>query len=195
MTMDAKDKWFHGNISREEAEDLVRKAKVNGSFVVRSSRSVKGAYAISLLHCGNVHTYRILATPEGKFAVQTSSGVQNRKFLSVDDLVEEYRAPKNGLVCALTNPVGRISAVPALPERNVVPTAPKNVLPSYFVVESTPEVVEESIRNCVICMDSVVNTFFQPCGHVCCCMDCSAGIRQCPLCRIRITKFQKAYLS
>lgn len=60
-----------------------------------------------------VHTYRVLPTDNGFLAVQTLNGVQQRKFKSISDLVFEYKNPQNGLICALTNPVG--PTTPKLP--------------------------------------------------------------------------------
>lgn len=36
---------------------------------------------------------------------------------------------------------------------------------------------------CVICFEVTRLLIFVPCGHVCCCEQCSVGVNQCPLCR------------
>lgn len=36
---------------------------------------------------------------------------------------------------------------------------------------------------CVVCFEVTRLLIFVPCGHVCCCEQCSAGVNQCPLCR------------
>lgn len=43
------EKWFHGHMSRQKAEELLQNAGIDGSFVVRSSESIAGAYALSVL--------------------------------------------------------------------------------------------------------------------------------------------------
>uniref|UniRef100_A0A146M263 E3 ubiquitin-protein ligase LRSAM1 n=3 Tax=Lygus hesperus TaxID=30085 RepID=A0A146M263_LYGHE len=55
------------------------------------------------------------------------------------------------------------------------PSAPPDPAPS----PSAPDYETE----CVVCMNSQCEMVFVPCGHVCCCQECSQNLRQCPLCR------------
>ena len=50
-------------------------------------------------------------------------------------------------------------------------------------------------RTCQVCMDAEVSTAFCPCGHVVCCVQCSALVKECPLCRAHITYAQRVFFS
>ncbi|CAJ0966388.1 unnamed protein product [Ranitomeya imitator] len=55
----------------------------------------------------HVHTYRILPDDEDHLAVQTSLGVQVRRFKTLGDLIALYLQPNQGMVCTLLYPVER----------------------------------------------------------------------------------------
>lgn len=46
---------------------------------------------------------------------------------------------------------------------------------------------------CVICLAQKYNAVFLECGHMCCCLECSSHLTQCPLCRRRIEKVVRAF--
>lgn len=53
-----KHSWYHGKVSRSEAEYLLSSG-INGSFLVRESETSLGQFSISVRHDGRVYHYRI----------------------------------------------------------------------------------------------------------------------------------------
>uniref|UniRef100_A0A8C5G4N2 phosphatidylinositol-3,4,5-trisphosphate 5-phosphatase n=1 Tax=Gouania willdenowi TaxID=441366 RepID=A0A8C5G4N2_GOUWI len=73
--------WYHRDISRVHAEDLLARAGRDGSYLVRDSESVPGAY--------------------------TTQGVQVNCFRTLEDLILGYQHPHKGLITPLLYPIPR----------------------------------------------------------------------------------------
>nr|XP_039257850.1 baculoviral IAP repeat-containing protein 3-like [Styela clava] len=66
--------------------------------------------------------------------------------------------------------------------------------------EMTPSLREqlhkiEEERMCKVCFTNPAEMVFVPCGHICCCMQCTEAISHCPVCRVKIQRAIKTYLS
>ncbi|KAK2141793.1 hypothetical protein LSH36_1040g00083, partial [Paralvinella palmiformis] len=81
--------------------------KKDGSFLIRDSETIAGAYTLCLLYQGRLHQYRILPSDNDMIYIQAEKGVPERKYTDLATLVSEYlnRGTQNGLVYALKHPV------------------------------------------------------------------------------------------
>lgn len=136
MTTPCKDAtaaspWFyHGSITAAEADELLTRVNREGAFLVRDSETAPGGFSLCLWHDGRVHKYRILREPPhgvdggpggtlqpgapepepgtgNRLFVKAEAGVEERKYDSLDQLIEDYvsRKGQNGLVAPLQVPV------------------------------------------------------------------------------------------
>ena len=52
--------WYHGRISREEAQDLIKaQGGVDGLFLLRESLSIAGTFVLTLAHDLKIRHFRI----------------------------------------------------------------------------------------------------------------------------------------
>ncbi|KAJ3600118.1 hypothetical protein NHX12_034068 [Muraenolepis orangiensis] len=133
--------WYHGTITRSRTEDLLTKADRDGSFILRSSESILGAYALCVLYQKCVYTYRILPNEDRKLSVQASEGVPNRFFSVLSNLVEAYYSPNMGLVTHLQHPVPKEEELDDESEQN---TQPPQLPPRNFQVSDVKESHEQT---------------------------------------------------
>eukprot|EP00088_Acartia_fossae_P032609 TRINITY_DN33368_c0_g3_i2.p1 TRINITY_DN33368_c0_g3~~TRINITY_DN33368_c0_g3_i2.p1 ORF type:complete len:753 (+),score=281.15 TRINITY_DN33368_c0_g3_i2:53-2311(+) len=80
---------------------------------------------------------------------------------SLDDSMPSAPPPENGHS-------GEAASAPPDPQQNIIQTF--------------------KTGECVVCMERKSNIIFLPCGHMCSCLECEAGLEACPLCRTPITQ-------
>ncbi|KAK3608985.1 hypothetical protein CHS0354_020537 [Potamilus streckersoni] len=54
-----KASWYFGPLNREETNNILMKARENGTFLVRDSQSIKGDFVLSIKQDSNVNHYII----------------------------------------------------------------------------------------------------------------------------------------
>ncbi|VVC93323.1 unnamed protein product [Leptidea sinapis] len=90
--------WFHGKISRETAEKLLKEEDEDGVFLVRESNTSPGDYVLSVLHQGEVVHYQIRRHGEDAFfSIEEHTTVHG-----LDTLIQHYRGNSNTLVTRLS---------------------------------------------------------------------------------------------
>lgn len=75
-----QEEWFHGPLTREQTEDLLKK---DGDFLVRESTKSPGQFVLSGMHSGRIR-HLLLVDPEG--VVRT----RDKTFTSVSDLINYH---------------------------------------------------------------------------------------------------------
>ncbi|XP_035209622.1 SH2 domain-containing adapter protein F-like [Stegodyphus dumicola] len=80
-----KQGWYHGSISRADAENLLRLMK-KGSFLVRCSEKLKRQYLLSLKSSRGVVHVKIIQLPNGKYVIKQ----QTQSFDSIPQLIQYF---------------------------------------------------------------------------------------------------------
>uniref|UniRef100_G3Q3W6 Tyrosine-protein kinase n=1 Tax=Gasterosteus aculeatus TaxID=69293 RepID=G3Q3W6_GASAC len=100
--------WYCKNITRTEAEQLLRQEDKEGGFVVRES-SQKGVYTVSVYASGVIRHYQIKTSEAGQFFL-----AEKHTFSSIPDVIQYHEHNAAGLVTRLRYPVGPMGrCVPA----------------------------------------------------------------------------------
>lgn len=101
--------WFHGDISRKEAESVLKSFNEKGTFLVRGSESNQGSYALSILdddmEKGRVAKHFRITNTTGRGHCYIFPA---DKFESLPSLVEKYsKTREQRLPCSLSKPCRR----------------------------------------------------------------------------------------
>ncbi|XP_015126879.1 tyrosine-protein kinase Shark [Diachasma alloeum] len=100
MAQDDDICWYHGKLSREGAENLLRKGNEDGIFLVRESSTSTGDYVLSVLHNQEVIHYQIRKHGEDAFfSIDDETTIHG-----LDTLIEYYQEDNHGLEIKLQKP-------------------------------------------------------------------------------------------
>ncbi|KAI3375254.1 hypothetical protein L3Q82_021759 [Scortum barcoo] len=80
---------YYGRLGREATERLLEMFGHDGSFLLRDSETVQGAYCLCVRKAPFVHTYRLVHSTDG-WCIQ-GSGIRQQSFRSLETLIESYR--------------------------------------------------------------------------------------------------------
>uniref|UniRef100_A0A8C3KJX9 Tyrosine-protein kinase n=1 Tax=Calidris pygmaea TaxID=425635 RepID=A0A8C3KJX9_9CHAR len=115
--------WYHGNITRDEAERrLYSGAQPDGKFLLRE-RKENGAYALSLVYGKTVYHYRIDQDKSGKYSIP-----EGTKFDTLWQLVEYLKLKPDGLIfylretCSNPNMPGELMSPSPIPGLGLSPS-------------------------------------------------------------------------
>ncbi|XP_017078273.1 tyrosine-protein kinase Shark [Drosophila eugracilis] len=100
-------KWFHGNLSREAADDLLKQGYEDGTFLVRESSTATGDFVLSLLCQEEVCHYQVRRHGGEDAFFSIDDKVQTKILHGLDTLVDYYQQAANGLPTKLTVPLIR----------------------------------------------------------------------------------------
>ncbi|XP_070830547.1 SH2 domain-containing protein 1A-like [Chaetodon trifascialis] len=80
---------YYGRIGREATERLLERFGHDGSFLLRDSETLQGAYCLCVRKAPFVHTYRLVHSTDG-WCLQLS-GVTLQGFRTLETLIESYK--------------------------------------------------------------------------------------------------------
>ncbi|KAF4073420.1 hypothetical protein AMELA_G00258610 [Ameiurus melas] len=101
---------YHGAISKEQAERILGTAGRDGSFLIRDSETIPGSYCICVLCDQFVFTYRLFNVEGKVWKMEVMSGVKERLFRNVQNLLSAYKEPDQGINMPLLFPVNNYLA-------------------------------------------------------------------------------------
>ncbi|XP_063955968.1 tyrosine-protein kinase CSK-like [Lytechinus pictus] len=90
--------WFHGKITREQAEDLLQ-PREDGLFLVRESTNYPGDYTLCVCFMRKVEHYRVIYE-KNKLTIDSEEFFEN-----LTKLVEHYQSEADGLCARLTKSI------------------------------------------------------------------------------------------
>ncbi|XP_056281929.1 SH2 domain-containing adapter protein F-like [Pseudoliparis swirei] len=81
--------WYHGSLSRSEAESLLTLCKEN-SYLVRNSQTCRNDYSLSLRSCKGFMHMKFTRSPEGRYVL----GENSPPFSTIPEVIHYYTTHK-----------------------------------------------------------------------------------------------------
>ncbi|KAM4597514.1 SH2 domain-containing protein 1A-like [Polymixia lowei] len=99
---------YYGKIGSHATERLLERYGNEGSFLLRDSETVQGAYCLCVRKTPFVRTYRLLHSSDG-WSLQLASRESFRCFETLDRLLESYRTgiTSDVNIAPLTHPLDK----------------------------------------------------------------------------------------
>ncbi|KAM3604070.1 uncharacterized protein V6R79_005941 [Siganus canaliculatus] len=99
---------YYGRIGSGATERLLERFGHEGSFLLRDSETVQGAYCLCVRKAPYVHTYRVVHSTDG-WCLQKESGDLLQNFRTLEALIENYRSDAGAdvRIVPLTEPLDR----------------------------------------------------------------------------------------
>ncbi|CAH1965209.1 unnamed protein product [Acanthoscelides obtectus] len=135
--------WFHGKISREEAENLLR-PRTDGLFLVRESTNFPGDYTLCVCFQSKVEHYRVKSN-NGKLTTDDEEFFDN-----LEELIEHYKNDADGLCTKLVKPLPKEKSDTEAVYTNVSKSTPKES-DDLFVIPEQELAICESIGKGEFC--------------------------------------------
>ncbi|XP_018954609.1 SH2 domain-containing protein 1B isoform X1 [Cyprinus carpio] len=114
---------YHGPISKQRCEELLGKKGRDGTYLIRDSETIQGALCLCVYKKKVVYTYRILQTHTGNFTLQASTGVEEKFFKTLKELIRHYKKKNQGLATHLCRSLKR-KTLPDQPLQRAEPVVP-----------------------------------------------------------------------
>ncbi|KAI3387738.1 hypothetical protein SNEBB_011497 [Seison nebaliae] len=103
------NQWFHGSVSRRDAErSLMKPGFERGAFLVRDSETCNGLISLSIRDCDHYRGEHIKHYKIRMNAAETEYYITHRRrFAKLEQLVEHYSQEADGLCAVLNTPASR----------------------------------------------------------------------------------------
>eukprot|EP00040_Diaphanoeca_grandis_P030782 m.182709 g.182709 ORF g.182709 m.182709 type:complete len:482 (-) comp32130_c1_seq1:69-1514(-) len=91
--------WFHGKITREQAEDLLH-PRENGLYMIRESTNHPGCYTLCVCAPNDLVDHYLVQSKDGRLTID-----EEEFFDNLDDMIAHYHNDADGLSTKLVKPL------------------------------------------------------------------------------------------